>query len=83
MGYVSEFLLKCLEDTFIKFEMEIIDDIGRNILDKNDYIDIKNRYTKDDLLTKVINMIKRETLYDIARNYCDIPYEVLVKEFIK
>ena len=83
MSYVSEFVLQCLEESFLKYQLEIIDDIGRNFLDESDYIDIKNTYTKDDLLTKVINMIKKDTLYDIARNYCDIPYEVLVKEFIK
>jgi len=82
MSYVSEFVLQCLEESFLKYQLEIIDDIGRNFLDESDYIDIKNTYTKDDLLTKVINMIKKDILYDIARNYCDVPYEVLVKELL-
>ena len=83
MVYVSEFTLQCLEESFIKFEMDIIDDIGRNFLDKKDCSDLKRIYNKNDLLTNVINIFKMDILYDIARNYCDIAYKELVKEFIE
>ena len=34
MCYVSEFVLQCLEESFLKYQLEIIDDIGRNFLDE-------------------------------------------------
>ena len=79
---VSEYTLDCLENDFNKFILDIVDDIGRNYLDKHDYSELMMIYNPDDILTDVLNILKKNVIYEIARNYCDIPYEKLVKELL-
>ena len=79
---VSEYTLGCLEEDFNRHVLNIVDDIGRNYLDKQDYSELMMIYNPDDILTDILNILKKNIIYDIARNYCDIPYEKLVKELL-
>lgn len=76
-------ILKNIKKKLREYQIDIIHDIGRNFLDRTDYVKLL-RYFSNDLLTDMINIIKIDILYDIGRNYgdADLTGECMIKKFL-
>ena len=75
--------LRNVKKNLREYQIAIIHDIGRNFLDRTDYVRLL-RYFSNDLLTDMINIIKIDILYDIGRNYGDddLTGECMIKELL-
>ena len=65
------------------FQIKILEDIGKNYLDKKDQKELINWYSGN-LMLEMVDIVKMDILYDIGRNYGDdtLTGDILIEEFI-
>ena len=65
------------------FQIKILEDIGKNYLDKKDQKELRDWYSGN-LMLEMVDIVKMDILYDIGRNYGDdtLTGDILIEEFI-
>ena len=72
-----------IENSLRIFQIKILEDIGKNYLDKKDQKELINWYSGN-LMLEMVDIVKMDILYDIGRNYGDdtLTGDILIEEFI-